>query len=591
MLEFSIPVSRCDSLRSGHFRHWHRPCTFRHVSRFNFSNSGKIIALTTATATYPAPGLPLPSLPPGTDGPCRVLLLSAETGWCTDFKDLAKQLRFRVKRLDSPIDALVHIHEFDPHLFVINEFRARDLTLVDLCDAVRIPRQLRPLTLLATTCVSIPSGEDLAELGVDEILDCAQPPTRYSGSLIQHYRLTSLQRRVLDRERDILDGLPDALMIVDPGLTLLKVNRAFAALWGLESAEPLRRHLGQPLVAALENSISAPPRDVPGQALANALEQALRDGQTSFACRERLNREPRALEGQITRLESQDGHILVALRDVTDRQQALLREARRERLATIGNLAVGVAHEIQNPNTFSRVNATNLKLLFDALKPSLSEAVANSESKIGTLSLADVMGRIDEAITGVDVASHRIAAVLETLKSFGRSNDETIGGAAVSAVIDEAALFTKHVLRGKVELIVELPEGLPTVKATASELLQVFINLIQNACEAFGFSAPQARGTGEARIRVYLERMDEHELVIAVSDNGPGIDEATQAQIFRPYFTTRAQGEGTGLGLSISSDILRRFDGDLTVRSRRGDGATFFITLKRMDAAAAAATT
>jgi signal transduction histidine kinase len=79
------------------------------------------------------------------------------------------------------------------------------------------------------------------------------------------------------------------------------------------------------------------------------------------------------------------------------------------------------------------------------------------------------------------------------------------------------------------------------------------------------------------------------ELVIAVSDNGPGMDEAVQNQIFRPYFTTRPQGEGTGLGLSLSSDIMRRFEGDLTVCSRRGHGATFLVTLKRADVAAASA--
>jgi two-component system NtrC family sensor kinase len=72
-------------------------------------------------------------------------------------------------------------------------------------------------------------------------------------------------------------------------------------------------------------------------------------------------------------------------------------------------------------------------------------------------------------------------------------------------------------------------------------------------------------------------------LVIAVSDNGPGIDSPLQQRIFRPYFTTRAQGEGTGLGLSISSDIMHRFGGDLMVRSRKGEGATFLVTLRTFD--------
>jgi C4-dicarboxylate-specific signal transduction histidine kinase len=275
---------------------------------------------------------------------------------------------------------------------------------------------------------------------------------------------------------------------------------------------------------------------------------------------------------------------LVALRDVTDHEQALLRAARRERLATIGNLSVGVAHEIQNPNTFSRVSAANLRELLTALQPMIEElARKQPETKIGTLSLPRALQSIGEAVSGIEKASDRIAAVLETLKRFGQVAGDSLSSVYVHVPVSEAVLLTRHVLRDRARLTVELPEDLPPVRAAASELSQVFINLIENACQAFDFAGPQARGDGEAEIRIHLERLDERELVIAVSDNGPGIDESLQAQIFRPYFTTRQQGVGTGLGLSLSSDILRRFGGDLTVRSRRGKGATFLVTLKRAD--------
>ncbi|RPH95268.1 PAS domain-containing protein [candidate division KSB1 bacterium] len=535
--------------------------------------------------TIPAPGLPIVPHQAGTDELCRILLLSQETPWCTEFKALIRHLGMRLKRLDSPVDALVHFHEFDPHIFVVNAFNGDDLSLTDLCDALRIPRLLRPLALLVTDGVPIPPGEDLAELGVDEVFNTGHSLDDYSTTLIQHFRLTVAQRRVLDRERDILDSLPDALMVVDDDLILWKVNRAFARLFGLDNAEPLRRHLGQPLTAVLSGIVSGSAESGVGASLVTGLATALRNDRKSFDCRELIGQSERFLAGQVTRLESNPSHALIALRDVTDQQQAVLRESRRERLATIGNLSVGVAHEIQNPNTFSRVNAANLKALFSALKPLLEErAGEKSDWKVGTLPLKTVLDKIDEAVSGVEMASQRIAAVLDTLKRFGQTSGDSITDCNAAEAVMEAVILTKHVLREHAQLAVDLPQNLPFVRAATSELAQVFINLIENACNAFTFPGPQARGDGPAEIRIHMERMDERELVIAVTDNGPGIEEELQAQIFRPYFTTQEQGEGTGLGLSLSSDLMHRFGGDLTVRSRRGQGASFLVTLQRADA-------
>lgn len=532
----------------------------------------------------PMPGLPIVPAKSGSDELCRVLLLSTETPWCTDLKAVAKRLGFRVKRLDSGVDALVHFQEFDPHIFLIAEYRGDDVSLVELSDAVRVPRLLRPLALIVTTQISLPNGEDLADLGVDEIFDAGVPADHYATSLIQHFRVTTSQRRVLDRERDILDSLPDALMVVDTSLTLWKVNRAFAVLFGLDSPEHLRRRLGQPLVAALRACMSGWVRESFGASLVAALSNALEEGNQKFDCHEAIGKSERFITGEITRLEGNEDHMLVALRDVTDQEQALLREARRERLATIGNLSVGVAHEIQNPNTFSRVNAANLKALFDALRPILNDLAAREpQKKIGALTLDGAFQKIESAIAGIDMASHRIASVLDTLKIFGKDSGDVVGDVNLADAISEAVLLTTPMLRGRVQLRVDLPDDLPRVHASESELSQVFVNLIENACHAFDSPDPQARGDGPPEICIHVEHADDANLVVAVTDNGPGIEAALQKQIFRPYFTTRAQGEGTGLGLSISSDIVHRFGGDLTVRSRKGEGATFLISLKYSD--------
>jgi C4-dicarboxylate-specific signal transduction histidine kinase len=230
-----------------------------------------------------------------------------------------------------------------------------------------------------------------------------------------------------------------------------------------------------------------------------------------------------------------------------------------------------------------------LKSLLAALQPMLDDLIVqNPTRKLGTLTLPNVREKMHAAIGGVEKASERIAAVLDTLKSFGKTNGDVISDIDVNKAIDEAVTLTRHVLKGRATLTVDVPDALPKVRAAASELSQVFINLIENAAQALSMPGPQARGTGAAEIRMELDRMSPEEVTIAVTDNGPGIDDALQAQIFRPYFTTRAQGEGTGLGLSLSQDIMHRFGGDLSVRSRKGQGASFLVTLKRADAVASA---
>ncbi|MBU0507826.1 PAS domain-containing protein [bacterium] len=530
-----------------------------------------------------------PFLPTRTEGDavCRVLLLSIESAWSAEFRSLTKGMGFRLKRVERPVEALIHMQGFDPHLLLVNEFRSDGLTLLDLCDALRIPRQLRPLSLLTTTQVPIPPGEDLGDLGIDDIFDTEIPVHRLSSSLMQHFRLAVSQRKVLDREREILDSLPDALVVLGSDLTLWKANRAFAELFGIEDPQELRRQLGRPLMEAITAGSVGGSMSGAG-ALTSALELARRNRERSFQFRILRPSSERFLAGQITELAGEDEQMLVALRDVTDREQRLLREARRERLATIGNLAVGVAHEIQNPNTFSRVNAANLKSLFQALLPFLEElAEKETDAKIGAMSLLDLAQKIEAAITGVETASQRIAMVLDTLKGFGQISGDAVKEVDLRTVVAEAELLTKHVLRGKATLTNELPDSLPPVWASASQLSQVFINLIENAVQAFDFPGPQMRDKGEGTIRIHLDSENEEEIVVAVSDNGPGIDEELQATIFRPFFTTRAQGVGTGLGLSLSSDIVRRFGGDLSVRSRRGQGACFLATLKRADTKAA----
>ncbi|MBI5060258.1 hypothetical protein HZB60_10825 [candidate division KSB1 bacterium] len=505
----------------------------------------------------------------------RVLLLARDSHWTTQLLDTLKRLGLSTQRLDGPIDALASIADFDPALFIIGDY-AGDLSLIDICDAIRVPRQRRPFGLLVTTLVPLPGDAEISELGIDDILCAETDPGSQSATLLQHYRLARMSQRVLEREQEILDGLPDPLFVVDGALRLWKSNHSFISLVGGRSELDVRALLGQPLDRVLR--ITAGEQSSSFDELGLSLARALSEHAPGFRCRLFVGGEDRSFSARVTPLQLQADHVLVDLRDVTEHERSLLADARRERLATIGNLALGVAHEIQNPNTFSRVNAENLRELFETLKPLLAaQAAEQPDCRAGTMPVARALAMIDGAIGGVRAASDRIAQVLDGLKSYGKIDAGTDQPFDPRAAVDEAILLTKHVVRDVCEIRVNLPEHLPPVHGSRVELSQVLVNLIENATHALRESGPGGAGL----LRISLEEATAGHLVIAVADNGPGIDPAIQTKIFRPYFTTRGQADGTGLGLALSSEIMHRLGGDLTVRSRPGRGATFLVTLKK----------
>jgi signal transduction histidine kinase len=453
-----------------------------------------------------------------------------------------------------------------------------ELTLDEILDALRIPRLINPLAVVLTPTLA--AENPLVELGPsDEVLDseeCKENP----GPLLQLLKVTHLERQIIQREHDILNSLPHALLIVDHNLMLWKVNTKVESLLEIHESDFQKRALGRHIRIAFAAALIDSEHE-PFQHLVGALEKAVRDGRQRFRVKEMIGGSERLLSGEITRLVHSPNHFLVDLRDITADEQAVLVEARRERLATIGNLSVGVAHEIQNPNTFSRVNAANLKMMFDAVKTVMLQAASSNGGKIGNMSAEVFVKKAAEAISGIDMASRRIESVLATLKAFGRNDDGELLAVDVKLVVDEAVMLVKHEARGKCEIILDVPENLPAVIASPTGLSQVFVNLLQNALQALQEDKKQKRGQGQAEIAIRVETVNDEEVILSFTDNGPGIPEHIQEKIFRPYFTTKPQGQGTGLGLSISTEMMHRFGGDLTLRSKAGEGATFYIKLRR----------
>jgi PAS domain S-box-containing protein len=245
----------------------------------------------------------------------------------------------------------------------------------------------------------------------------------------------------------------------------------------------------------------------------------------------------------------QVGAVLAIIRDVTEERMLLEQVVRREKLAALGELVGGVAHEVNSPLTGILAFGQILQM----------ESTANEESRRA----ADTI--VSEA--------KRAARIVGKLLTFARQNPPEKMRTELNQVLQDTIELRRYPLKmQQIALVVEFAEDLPATWADPFQLQQVFINLLSNAEQAL------ASSSGERRITVRTELRD-GSLVTTITDTGPGIAPEHLPHIFNPFYTTKPRGVGTGLGLSISFGIVREHGGTLQLASEAGKGAAFEVTL------------
>lgn len=252
----------------------------------------------------------------------------------------------------------------------------------------------------------------------------------------------------------------------------------------------------------------------------------------------------------------------------------------QEKLASIGQLAAGVAHEINNPVGYVSSNISTMTRYVDGLFALLDsykshesfmskEAKAEIDELKSDLAFEDYRKDLDEIIYESKEGVGRVKQVVGDLKDFSHVGDAQFLPANLSAGIESTLNIINNELKYKTEVVREF-DDVPEVECTISRINQVVMNLVVNAAHAI-----EEQGI----ITIRLFSPDAEHVCIEVEDNGKGIEEQNLAKLFDPFFTTKAVGEGTGLGLSLSYSIVETHNGELTVRSAVSEGTTFRVTL------------
>jgi signal transduction histidine kinase len=231
---------------------------------------------------------------------------------------------------------------------------------------------------------------------------------------------------------------------------------------------------------------------------------------------------------------------------------------RLEKMASLGQLTAGIAHEINNPVNFVRASISPLRRDIEALLDGELDEADRSET----------IEEIRSLLRGIDDGAARTAEIVRGLRSFSRSDDSEIRRIDLHEGIDSTLVLLHNTYRERIEVVRDYAD-LPPIECYPGQLNQVFMNLLSNAVQSID---------GAGRITIRTERVGDC-VRVEISDTGSGIPDAVRARIFDPFFTTKEAGTGTGLGLSITLEIVRRHGGTIDVESLPGAGTTFTLTL------------
>ena len=267
-------------------------------------------------------------------------------------------------------------------------------------------------------------------------------------------------------------------------------------------------------------------------------------------------------------------------------KSAQSRILQQDKMASIGQLAAGIAHEINNPIGFIISNLGSLEkylkrisdfigLQSEAAKLICAEDGARRDDIMKDLEdrkqsmkidyiLNDLNNLVKESLDGAD----RVKKIVQELKSFSRLDESEIKITDINAGLDSTINIIWNELKYKTSVLREYGE-IPLIKCNPGQLNQVFMNILLNAAQAIPVK-------GDITVKTWTDSMNIH---VSITDTGSGISPKNIGRIFEPFFTTKDVGSGTGLGLSIAYDIVKKHGGDIAVESEVGKGTTFLLTI------------
>ncbi len=396
-------------------------------------------------------------------------------------------------------------------------------------------------------------------------------------------RTVELQKEITERKeaqkallksramlQSVFDGISEPLLLLDKNLTLKTLNTSAAKYYGKKSLNAL----GETCYRAFKE------RSEPCEEC-NIATAVCEGRYGDFERKGFMN--PKRLERvviyPVKGKSGGNGSYIIRISDITESKMMERRLIQNEKMASLGVLISGIAHEINNPNNYISVNIPILRDYLKVVMPIIDEYAQNHpDLEIMHMSYAEFREDIFELLDNVQHGSRQIKSIVQNLKGFSKyKNKNKIEKIDLKPVIEKVVSFCKVKVERNVKTFnVHIPENLPEVPVESQLLEQILINLLINAYQAFDQPADE---NSMVNLSVSMDNGKENRLIIEVSDNGKGMDEETMEKVFDPFFTTKHLEGGTSLGMYIVHNLIEKMGGQIEIDSRLGQGSNFKVIL------------
>jgi PAS domain S-box-containing protein len=421
------------------------------------------------------------------------------------------------------------------------------------------------------------------------------------GNIVVFHDITDLKRAEQARAESehryqmLVETMSEGLVEVDPDLRLVYHNQSFARMLGYDADDPLSFKYLFDLMNESSRQVMASQWEKRKKGVESSYEVAWRkrDGGLAFSL---VSGKPRFDE---------KGNFLGSIALITSITERKILEGQllqAQKLEAIGQLAAGIAHEINTPTQYVSDNTRFLRESFADFTraissymalaqrvkqthcddPALAQALAEAEGTYQGIDGDYLLEEVPKAIEQTQEGLSRISTIVRSMKEFAHPGPDTKNPTDLNRAIQNTITVAKNEWKYVAELVTDLDPDLPLVPCVLGQINQVILNIIVNAAQAIAETCQEGQDP-KGEIRISTRQVGEA-VEVRIADTGPGIPETVRGHVFDPFFTTKPPGKGTGQGLAIAYRVVvDKHGGQLDFSSQEGQGATFVITLPLQD--------
>jgi signal transduction histidine kinase len=376
----------------------------------------------------------------------------------------------------------------------------------------------------------------------------------------------------LQKTRNVLqtvfDGITDPLIMLDADMTIQILNDAALNYYGKPEPDVI---LGECCFKALKGgTMPCKGCEIPSAVLSGEARIFERKGFMDS------NRIEQVAIYPVKIIEDERAGTIIRISDITETKLVQRQLIQSEKLASLGLLISGIAHEINNPSNFITLNIPVMRDYMNAVMPIVNDHVKDHQDfELFGMSYGEFYEDIFRLLDNIEYGASRITSIVSDLMEFARMGDtKKQVWVDIKSIIEKSVGISESQINMRIKFLnISIQEDLAKIFTNSKAIEQVLINLLVNAAQAAD------KEDSRVKIDVFMDKTSQNNLIIEVEDNGCGMDDKTRNRLFDPFFTTKSPSEGTGLGLYISNSLLEALGGWIEVESKPGKGSMFRVIL------------